>query len=94
MASGTRVSTTHQNRRWVGVGSSPSRRLRVLVAATAYAAASMCEAQKIAMMNRYTPRNTWPHGKASNRCVTADSPPCSLSIFGTSMAPVMNWCML
>ena len=35
MASGTRVSTTHQNRRRVGLGSSPSRRLRVLVAATA-----------------------------------------------------------
>ncbi|MNY30562.1 hypothetical protein D3C86_1646750 [compost metagenome] len=35
MASGTRVSVTHQNRRWVGDGSSPSFRLRVLVAATA-----------------------------------------------------------
>ncbi len=35
IASGIRVSITHQNRRWVGVGSWPSCRLRVLVAATA-----------------------------------------------------------
>ncbi|MNY30561.1 hypothetical protein D3C86_1646740 [compost metagenome] len=54
----------------------------------------MCEAQNTAMMNRYTARNTLPTGSDINSACTALSPPCSVRIFGTSMAPVMNWCML